>query len=43
MYLGGIFSALIFLGFCAGGKIGMVSFDFLFGFGIFIYLLVYLA
>ena len=35
MYLGGIFSTLIFLGVCEGGNIGMVPFDFLLGFGIF--------
>lgn len=35
VYLGGIFLALIFLGFCAGGKVGMVPFDTLLSFGIF--------
>jgi len=35
VYLGGIFSTLIFLGVCAGENIGMVPFDFLLGFGIF--------
>ena len=35
MYLGGIFSTLIFLGVCEGENIGMVPFDFLLGFGIF--------
>lgn len=35
MHLGGIFSAFIFLGFRAGGKVGMIPSDFLLGFGIF--------
>ena len=35
VYMGGIFSASIFLGFRAGGKVGIVPFDFLLGFGIF--------
>lgn len=35
MHLGGIFSAFIFLGFRAGGKVGTTPSDFLLGFGIF--------
>jgi hypothetical protein len=42
VYLGEIFSALIFLGLCAGGKIGMVPFDFLLSFSIF-YLSTYVS